>query len=97
MQVARLGRSNRDELPGIKRAMDFKLRDDAPFWAQPQKEPPAEVAGGTEVPDAGVTKVKGHVRGEVPVRRGHPTAYVDVGQDLLFYAVCAWEADFLVA
>ncbi len=30
----------------------------------------------------------------MPVRCEHLTSYVDVGQKLLFYAVCAWEPDF---
>ena len=45
-------------------------------------------------PDAIVGMVNGRKLGEVPVKCEHLTAYVDVQQKLLFYAVCAWQSDF---
>jgi len=95
-QVAWPERHNRDELSGIQHAMNLKLRDEATFWAEYQNEPLADTQGETEALDADAvaSKVNGRGRGEVPVKCEHLTAYVDVQQKLLFYAVCAWEADF---
>ena len=44
--------------------------------------------------DSVASKVNGRKRGELPVKCEHLTAYVDLQQKLLFYAVCAWQADF---
>ena len=39
-------------------------------------------------------KTNGRQRGKVPVKCEHLTAFIDVGQKVLFYAVAAWESDF---
>jgi len=95
-QVAWPERHNPDELSGIQHAMNLKARDEATFWAEYQNEPLADAQGETETLDADAVagKVNGRRRGEVPVKCEHLTAYVDVQQKLLFYAVCAWQSDF---
>ncbi|NLW49349.1 MAG: hypothetical protein GXY85_00715 [Candidatus Brocadiaceae bacterium] len=39
-------------------------------------------------------KTNGRQRSQVPVKCGHVTAFIDVGQKLLYYVVAAWEAGF---
>ncbi len=39
-------------------------------------------------------KTNGRQRGHAPVKCEHVTAFIDVGQKLLYHAVAAWEADF---
>ena len=44
--------------------------------------------------DEVAAKTNGRRRGKVPVKCDHLTCFIDVQQKLLFYCVCAWEADF---
>jgi len=73
-----------------------ELRDEATFWAEYQNEPVAEQEGEGEMLDADEVagKTNGRQRGRVPVKCEQVTAFIDVGQKLLYYAVVAWEADF---
>jgi len=89
-------RHNHDELSAIQHAMNLRLQDERAFWAEYQNEPlPEDDAPQEDLSaDAVAAKFNRLRRGEVPVGANHLTMFVDVQQALLFYVVCAWEADF---
>jgi len=96
-EVAWPERHNPDELSGIQHAMNLKLRDEAAFWSEYQNEPmPEELPEEVEALDADsiAAKLNGRERGAVPEGCTLLTAFVDLHQKVLFWAVCAWEADF---
>jgi hypothetical protein len=94
-RVAWPARYNDDELSAVQHAMNLRLRDEEAFLAEYQNEPAAEQAvEETLTADEVAEKVNGRKRGEIPLGCGHVTAFIDVHDKLLFYAVAAWEDDF---
>ena len=94
-KVAWEARYNPDELSAIQHAMNLKLQDEAAFFAEYQNEPVVEQAEEEILTaDQVAAKVNGRARGEIPLGCGHVTAFIDVHDKLLFYAVAAWEDDF---
>jgi len=55
---------------------------------------PARLLNSTPLGDVVQSHTVYRQRGLVPVKCEHLTAYVDVGQKVLFYVVAAWESDF---
>ncbi|MFO7958344.1 MAG: terminase gpA endonuclease subunit, partial [Candidatus Brocadiia bacterium] len=95
-EVAWAERYEEDQISGLQCAMDLKITRPAAFWAEYQNEPMADRDEETEILDADAVaaKTNGRKRGKVPVKCDHLTCFIDVQQKLLFYCVCAWEADF---
>lgn len=89
-------RYNHDETSAIQHAMNLRLQDETAFYAEYQNEPLPENLGDDEqlTVDHITQKLNGHKRGEVPIGCQHLTMFIDVQGKLLFYVVCAWEADF---
>lgn len=96
-KVAWAERFASDELSAVQHAMNlrFKYGDEA-FFAEYQNEPiPREsdiipTLTAAQIAD----KTNGIKRGILPVAAQHLTMFIDVHENLLFYAVCAWGADF---
>jgi hypothetical protein len=85
-----------DEISGVQHAMNLLFRDRHAFFAEYQNEPlPPEGSQGVELsPDAILAKINRVPRRAVPAECGRLTAMIDVQQELLYFAVCAWEDDF---
>jgi hypothetical protein len=84
-----------DELSGLQAAMNFKIRDEASFFAEWQNEPliqqhSVEMLG----PDEIARKTTNYGRRVVPPNCSAITAFTDVQKEHLFYCVVAWKPDF---
>ena len=95
-KVAWPERHDENELSGLQHAMNLKLRNEDTFWAEYQNEPNAAEEGAIEILDADAIagKINRRPRGEVPLACDEVTAFVDVGQGMLFWCVVAWRSDF---
>jgi len=95
-EVAWPARYNHSELSAVQHAMNLKLQDEAAFFAEYQNEPlpDAQVGQNELTADQVAGKTNGLERGAVPVNCHHLTMFIDVQQNLLFWVVAAWEADF---
>jgi hypothetical protein len=88
------------KLPGdvsaIQHAMHFYCRDRRAFFSEYQNDPLPEVdpLPGELTAAEICARVNRHARGVAPARSTRLTLFVDVQQDLLWYAVCAWEDNF---
>jgi phage terminase large subunit GpA-like protein len=92
--VAWAERHNADELSALQHAMNLKLQDERAFHAEYQNEPlPPAGAVDLTVEDV-MARLNRHGRRVVPSGCTRVTAFVDVQQSLLYYAVCAWHEDF---
>ena len=80
----------------IEFAMEWHLRDPAGFAAECQQEPHAEQPSETpQLTDIELEqRVNGFRRYEIPAEANRLTAFIDVQEKLLYFAVIAWEADF---
>lgn len=89
-------RHNYDELSAVQHAMNLKLQDERAFWAEYQNEPlPENTAPQNDLTaDQIAEKLNRIHRGAVPVGCNQLTMFVDVQQNLLFFAVAAWQEDF---
>src|SRR5262245_20845728 len=89
-------RFNEDELSAIQHAMNLKLQDEAAFYAEYQNEPlPLQMpTPGELMPEAIAGRLNHHAAGLVPGFVSRLTAFVDVGQDLLWWCVCGWSEGF---
>jgi len=84
-----------DEASAIQHAMNLKLRDERAFWSEYQNDPLPRDANAAKLDASAVAaKVNGRARYQPPAGTHFLTAFVDPGQRLLYYAVCAWEAGF---
>jgi len=84
-----------DEISALQHAVNLRLRDPAAFASEYQNEPllaesATEVLSAAEIS----TRRNGRKAGEIPAAAQYLTAGVDVHDKLLFWAVCAWSADF---
>jgi len=95
-EVAWEQRFNHDELSAIQHAMNLKLQDEAAFFAEYQNDPLIEetITEGMLTADEIAAKYNRMQRGVVPISCNHVTAFIDVQQKLLYYAVAAWDDDF---
>lgn len=88
-------RFNHDEVSALQHAMNLKLRDEAAFFAEYQNEPVAEQTDEDVLtPDQVAQRINGRPRNQVPIECTRVTAFIDVHDKLLFYAVCGWTEDF---
>jgi hypothetical protein len=89
-------RFNYDELSAIQHAMNLRLQDEHAFWAEYQNEPlPDDSELEREMTaDQIAAKINRMPRYSLPINCTHLTAFIDVQQNVLFYAVAAWEENF---
>ncbi len=85
-------RYNHDELSAIQHAMNLKFRDNAAFWAEYQNEPLPDDEMSTDdmTPDIIMSRLSGLSAGVVPDNTNWLTAFCDVQQSSLWWAVVAW-------
>jgi len=90
-------RFHHDEASAIQHAINLRLQDEVAFWSEYQNQPMVERGlsdVGILTADQIAAKVNGIERGMVPLDATRSTAFVDVQQNLLYYAVVAWRDDF---
>jgi len=93
--VAWKQRKNHDELSAIQHAVNLRLDRGDEFHAEYQNEPVGTLAGVAELdPVAIASRCSGLERGTAPVECEKATAFIDVGQRLLWWMVCTWSDDF---
>jgi Terminase large subunit gpA, endonuclease domain len=84
-----------DELSAVQHAMNLYFADKHAFAAEYQNEPlTADLGEGQLEAEALAGRTNGLGRGLVPLWATHLTAFIDVQQRLLYWAVCAWADDF---
>lgn len=84
------------EVSAVQHAMHLYCRDRAAFFSEYQNDPlplipplPGELTAGDIA-----ARLNHHARGMAPAGSTRLTGFVDVQQDLLWWAVCAWEESF---
>lgn len=84
------------ELSGLQNAMNLYYRDKESFFAEYQNEPMPDDAGPTERITAELvwSRMDGSARGVVPDWADRVTAFADVQERVLYYAVMAFGPDF---
>ena len=84
------------ELSGLQNAMNLYYRDKESFFAEYQNEPMPDDAGPTERITAELvwSRMDGSPRGVVPDWADRVTAFADVQERVLYYAVMAFGPDF---
>jgi hypothetical protein len=84
------------EVSAVQSAMHLYARDRAAFFSEYQNDPLP--TAGSEAPQLQADDVAARVtrepRGVVPPGTTTLTGFVDVGQDLLYWCVCAWADGF---
>ena len=95
-RIAWPARFNHDEASALQHAMNLKLQDERAFWAEYQNEPLPEIEAASDdlTAEQILAKLNGLERAVVPTEVAHLTAFVDVQQKALFWAVCGWADDF---
>jgi hypothetical protein len=85
-------RKNPDQLSAIQFGMDQWAENENRFWAEFQNQPLAEEQADVEIlkPADLLLRINGLDRGDVPEWCTKITAFIDVQQDVLPYAVVAW-------
>lgn len=90
-------RFKRGELSGIQSAMNLFFKNPRGFMAEYNNdpEPPGGAASAKELQaDAVAGRLSGLPRFEIPAEASRITAMIDVGGELHWYAVCAWNNSF---
>jgi hypothetical protein len=89
-------RVRKGELSGIQSAMNLYIDSPRTFKAEYQNEPdPIDLAAAKELQPALVAaRLSGLPRFEVPREASRLAAFIDVGGELLWYAVAAWDGQF---
>jgi hypothetical protein len=84
------------EVSAVQAAMNLRIDSPRAFAAEYQNEPESTLAAGAKSIDGreAVRRASGTPRGQVPAECDRLTAFVDVGGQLLWYAVCAWDGRF---
>ncbi len=84
------------EHSAVQHAMNLLFRDEATFYAEYQNEPQLEdLPGAAHLRAADVAaRTSGRARGEVPLAATKVTAFIDLGDEIFFWCVSAWEEDF---
>lgn len=83
------------ELSAVQSAMNLKIEDEESFCAECQNEPKEARHDDTTLSaDAIASRVNRHKRGLIPHWATRVTAFVDVGEKLLYWAVSAWNDEF---
>lgn len=96
LRAAWSARKKPGDISAIQCAMNIKLSRPIAFAAEYQNEPIDEDKPEIEILTAEqiANQLSYKPRGMVPVDCTRVTAAIDVQQDLLYWAVCAWEDDF---
>lgn len=89
-------RFNADELSAIQHAMNLKIDNEAVFQAEYQNEPLQATGDEIALMTAAeiAAKVSGVPREVVPPAVEQITAFIDVHDDLLYWAVAGWAGNF---
>lgn len=90
-------RKRAGEATALQHAWNLRIdRGDQAFWAEYQNEPLPEHETDLDLltDDVVAQRVNGFARGVVPFTAAYLTAFVDVQEHALFWAVSAWEQDF---
>ncbi|MBR2003338.1 MAG: phage terminase large subunit family protein [Thermoguttaceae bacterium] len=75
----------------LQRAMNFLIDDPESFYSERQNDPQDERSERDYVkPETTRSRVNGYERYQVPAEADCLTAFVDVHDDILYYAVCAF-------
>lgn len=84
------------EVSAIQHAMHLYCRDQRAFFSEYQNRPlPLDAGAVAELKaDEVAGRLNRHARGTVPAWASKLTAFVDVQQDLLYWAVCGWQDGF---
>lgn len=84
------------EISAIQNAMNFWLRNPAGFDAEMQQRPRKESVQEERALDGDeiVKRLSGFERGIVPLWATKLTAFVDIGEHVVVWAVCAWKDGF---
>lgn len=83
------------EISGIQHCMNIYLSDPAFFWSELQQAPRRpEQSGGRVTSDLILSRTSGYARRQVPSETVAISCGIDVHQEILFYVICAWAADF---
>ena len=95
-QVAWAERYEPDQLSAVQNAMHWFLTNRSGFLANAQNEPEEDSAliSGRVDPRSVAERWNGRPAGEIPLRTEHLTAHIDVHDELLYYAVAAFEPGF---
>lgn len=81
------------DLSALETVMIRFFEDPTSFWAEDQNEPQDEELSDGDLKKADlVTRFSGRPRGQVPGWADTLTAFIDVQQTLLYWAVCAWKS-----
>lgn len=85
-----------NEISGVQHAMNLYFRDKAAFFSEYQNDPLEDILGSGDQLTASpiAMRVNGLPRGTVPLRAANLTAFVDVGERCLWWAVGAFANDF---
>lgn len=84
------------EVSAVQHAMHLYCRDKRAFFSEYQNDPLPEIdplPGELTAEEIG-GRINRHAVGLLPSRSSRLTVFIDVQQDLLWYAVCAWEDGF---
>lgn len=81
---------------GIQYAMNFKLKDEASFFCEYQNEPKKDAALSIKTlsPDEIAGKLSGVRKNVCPLKSSRLSAFIDVGDKLLYFVIVAWNEDF---
>lgn len=85
-----------DELSAIQNAMNLKIKDEGAFYSEYQNEPQADDENSAEQlkPDEVAKKLNGLRLGTVPLECNTVTMFIDIHEELLFWAIVAWSDTF---
>jgi hypothetical protein len=88
-------RFNTDEISAIQNAMNLYFRDEGAFFAEYQNQPLEIKADDRILTEDEITKrISTTPKGTIPSNSTKLVAFVDVQQEMLFYAVAAFRDDF---
>lgn len=96
-RVAWEHRKHEEELSALQHAMNLRCdRGEAAFMAEFQNDPLPDQTSDLEMPTAAeiAAKLNGHPLREIPLSAEHLTAFIDVQQGVLWWAVVAWQQNF---
>lgn len=84
------------EISAIQHAYNALIDDGPEVFTSEYQNQPVESAAGKRIMTAEeiAAKQTSRPKGEIPKACSHLTAFIDVHQDLLYWAVCAWQEDF---
>jgi hypothetical protein len=93
-EVAWPARFNAAEISGLQHAVNLKMRDEAAFAAEYQNEPKVATQDQAALrPEEITAKCNGLARGICPLETVAVTAFADVHDSLIYFAVIAWHQD----